>query len=91
MGKLCKIIDENMRLKINNRIYELIIYDYMSSLIETSTNIGFYNQRIGYIKEDNILHVKKILIKFLEFMKHEYSDKSEAFLEADGRLQREHG
>jgi len=78
-------------VKINNRIYELIIYDYISSLIETSTNIGFYNQRIGYIKEDGNFDVKKILIKFSEFMKHEYSDKNEAFLEADGRLQRERG
>ncbi|WP_346885126.1 AAA family ATPase [Clostridium sp. UBA4395] len=78
--------NENMRLKINNRIYELIIYDYMSSLIETSTNIGSYNQRSGYIKEDGNLDVKKILIEFSEFMKHEYSEKREAFLEADGRL-----
>ncbi len=78
--------NENMRLKINNRIYELIIYDYMSSLIETSTNIGSYNQRSCYIKEDGNLDVKKILIKFSEFMKHEYSEKREAFLEADGRL-----
>jgi len=78
--------NEDMRLKINNRIYELLIYDYMSSLIETSTNIGSYNERSAYIKEDGNLDIKKILIKFSEFMKHEYSEKREAFLEADGRL-----
>ncbi|MEG3042419.1 MAG: AAA-like domain-containing protein, partial [Clostridium sp.] len=78
--------NEDMRLKINNRIYELLIYDYMSSLIETSTNIGSYNERSAYINEDGNLDIRKILVKFSEFMKHEYSEKREAFLEADGRL-----
>lgn len=32
------------------------------------------------------LDVEKILIKFQEFMKHEYSEKREEFLEADGRV-----
>lgn len=74
------------KIKINNRIYEQRIYNYMSSLIETSINIGIYNQRSAYIKEDGSLDIRKILIKFSEFMKHEYSEKREAFLEADGRL-----
>lgn len=78
--------NENGKIKINNRIYEQRIYNYMSSLVETSVNIGYYNQKSGYIKQDGELDVRRILIKFSEFMKHEYSDKREAFLEADGRL-----
>jgi hypothetical protein len=78
--------NEDNNLKINNRIYEQIIYDYMSSIIETSTDVSFYNEKSNFIKEDGNLDVKKMLIKFQEFMKHEYSEKREAFLEADGRL-----
>ncbi|ADK14058.1 hypothetical protein WX45_04287 [Clostridium ljungdahlii DSM 13528] len=58
----------------------------MSSLIETSTDVGFYNEKSNFINEDGNLDVKKVLIKFQKFMKHEYSEKREAFLEADGRL-----
>jgi hypothetical protein len=78
--------NKNNNLKINNRIYEQIIYDYMSSLIETSTDVGFYNEKSNFINEDGNLNVKKVLIKFQEFMKHEYSEKRKSFLEADGRL-----
>ncbi|AWI04884.1 AAA family ATPase [Clostridium drakei] len=78
--------NENNKVKVNNRIYEQRIYNYMSSLIETSVNIGYYNQKSAYIKEDGTLDIRRILVKFSEFMKHEYSEKREAFLEADGRL-----
>lgn len=78
--------NENNKVKINNRIYEQRIYNYMSSLVETSVSIGPYNQQSAYIKEDGTLDIRKILIKFSEFMKHEYSKKREVFLEADGRL-----
>ena len=78
--------NEDMRLKINNRIYEHIIYDYMTSILETSTKVSLYNERSNFIKSDGNLDIKKILIKFSEFMKHEYSERREAFLEADGRL-----
>lgn len=78
--------NEDMSLKINNRIYEHIIYDYMTSIIETSTKVSSYNEKSKFIEADGNLDIKKILIKFSEFMKHEYSEKREAFLEADGRL-----
>lgn len=58
----------------------------MSSLIETSTDVGFYNEKSNLIREDGNLDVKKILLKFQQFMKHEYSEKRKSFLEADGRL-----
>ncbi|WP_123053481.1 AAA-like domain-containing protein [Clostridium sp. JN-1] len=87
MGMLYGIFkNEDNNLKINNRIYEQVIYDYMSSLIETSTDVSFYNERSNFIKEDGNLDVKEILLKFQQFMKHEYSEKRKTFLEADGRL-----
>lgn len=45
-----------------------------------------YNYKSFFIKEDGTLDVKKILLKFQEFMKKEHSKKRQAFLEADGRL-----
>lgn len=58
----------------------------MSSIIETTTKVSYYNEKAKFIKEDGSLDIKTVLIKFSEFMKHEYSDKREALLEADGRL-----
>lgn len=77
---------ENDKVKIHNKIYEQRLYDYMSSIIETSTDVGYYNERSKFIKEDGTLDIKKVLIKFQEFLKHEYSEKRQAFLEEDGRL-----
>ena len=74
------------KVSIHNRIYEQRIYNYMSSLIETSTDVGSYNESAKFIKPNGDLDIEKILIKFQEFMKHEYSEKREEFLEADGRL-----
>lgn len=78
--------NEDGNLKINNRIYEQILYDYMSSLVETSTDVSFYNEKSKFIKEDGNLDINAILLKFQQFMKHEYSEKRKSFLEADGRL-----
>lgn len=78
--------EEDHSLKINNKIYELLLYDYMSSLIETSTGIGLYNNRNRYIDKNGDIDVKKMLIGFADFMKHERNNKHENFLEIDGRL-----
>jgi hypothetical protein len=87
LGVLYGILkNDNMSIKINNRIYAHIIYDYMSSIIETSTNVSGYNEKEKFINENGDLDIKKILVKFQEFMKHEYSEKQKTFLEADGRL-----
>lgn len=76
----------NGNIKIHNRIYEQRIYNYMSSLIETRSNIGFYNEKENFINSNGDLDIKKMLINFGEFMKHEHSDKGEEFLEEDRRL-----
>ena len=81
--------DKNNNCKVSNRIYEQLIYNHMMiKLIRKSnyTIMSQYNYKSKFIKEDGDLDVTKILIKFQEFMKHEYSEKRAAFLEADGRL-----
>ena len=87
MGMMYGIFkEENNSLKINNRIYEQLLYDYMSSVIETSTNVGSYNSKSKYIYENGDLNIKKVLTGFADFMKHERNNKHESFLEIDGRL-----
>ncbi len=81
--------EENGNCKINNKVYEQLIYNHMMlKLIRKDKNsrMSEYNYKSNFIKEDGSLDVKKILIKFQEFMKHEYSENRKAFLEHDGRL-----
>ncbi|ENK0837894.1 AAA family ATPase [Clostridium botulinum] len=78
--------DDKGNLKINNRIYEQLIYNYRISKIQTSSNFYNYNSKENFIDSNGNLDIRKVLLKFQEFMKHEYSQRREAFLEEDGRL-----
>ncbi|MGM9978656.1 MAG: AAA-like domain-containing protein [Clostridium sp.] len=74
------------KVSISNRIYEQYIYDYLSSKIEVSNNVlEKYNFKSDFI-EGNGLNVEKILLRFQQFMKENYSKKDEVFLEREGRL-----
>ncbi|MDP4179312.1 MAG: AAA family ATPase [Bacillota bacterium] len=82
------IRDENGVCKLHNRIYEQLIYNHMMIKVirkDKDSSMFEYNYKAHFI-EDGMLNVKKVLLKFQEFMKHEYSQKREAFLEEDGRL-----
>ena len=78
--------DENNMLKVHNRIYEQLIYNYMTSKIETSIDADTYNYKENFINKNGSLDFENILIKFQDFMKNEYSKKDHAFLERNGRL-----
>jgi hypothetical protein len=90
IGSIHGIIKEEEGIcKINNKIYEQLIYNHMMMKVirqDKNSIMSNYNYRSKFIKEDGSLDIRKVLIKFSEFMKHEYSEKREAFLEADGRL-----
>ena len=90
LGSIYGILKEEYgNCKIGNRIYEQLIYDHMMMKIirqDKNSIMAKYNYKTKFIREDGSLDVRSILIKFSEFMKHEYSQKREAFLEADGRL-----
>ncbi|AAO36027.1 AAA family ATPase [Clostridium tetani] len=87
LGYLYGIFKNNKgNLEINNRIYEQLIYEYRISKIQTASNFLNYNLKENFIKCNGDLDITKVLIKFQEFMKHEYSQKRDAFLEEDGRL-----
>jgi hypothetical protein len=87
LGAMFGILDDSQEgIIIQNRVYEQRIYNYMSSKIETSTAMEGYNFRDNFLNKDNTLDFEKILLKFQEFMKLQYSKGSEGFLEKDGRL-----
>jgi hypothetical protein len=90
IGSIHGIIKEEEGIcKINNKIYEQLIYNHMMMKVirqDKNSIMSNYNYRSKFIKEDGSLDIRKVLIKFSEFMKHEYSEKREAFLEAEVRL-----
>lgn len=74
-------------VKISNKIFEEIIYNYMISKITTTTkNMSLYNIKSNFIKENGELNIEKILIRFQQFMREQYSCKDEEFIEHHGRL-----
>ncbi|MBP2033791.1 hypothetical protein J2Z42_002498 [Clostridium algifaecis] len=90
LGTLYGILkEEDGNCKVNNKIYEQLIYNHMMMKVirnKEYAEISKYNYKSNFINKDGSLDVKKVLVKFQKFMKHEYSEKREAFLEADGRL-----
>ncbi|MGO5065341.1 AAA family ATPase [Clostridium sporogenes] len=74
-------------VEISNKIFEEIVYNYMISKIRTSAkNMSLYNIKSSFIKENGELNIKKVLQRFQQFMKEQYSSKDEEFLEHHGRL-----
>ncbi|MCK5673124.1 MAG: AAA family ATPase, partial [Spirochaetales bacterium] len=76
----------NGRTVIHNRIYEQILSDYMRSKDETSLiNRGMSGYDLGYDLEGT-LDISRVLLKFQEFMRENYSRQDADFLEREGRL-----
>lgn len=72
-------------LKIHNRIYEQLIYGYLISKIENEMETDAFDFRDNFIDEGQ-LNLKAILERFQLFIKEQYSDKDQDFLERNGRL-----
>lgn len=74
-------------LEVTNKIFEEIIYNYMISKIRTSAkNMSLYNIKSNFIEPSGGLNIQKILQRFMQFMKEQYSSKDEEFIEHYGRL-----
>jgi hypothetical protein len=81
------IKEENSRCKVNNRIFELFIYNHMTTrLIIDNRTITKYNFKENFINDDGSLNIELILIKFQQFMKEQYSSIDADFIEREGRL-----
>ena len=77
--------NENNTVVISNRIFSQVLYNYFSSLLEDNNAMKKYNFKADFI-EGNGLNIEKVLLRFQQFMKEEYSSKDESFLEANGRM-----
>ena len=73
-------------LGIHNKIYQELIYDYLSSKLETSMDMEGYNIGTHFMIKGAGLDFNKVLLKFQAFMKEQYSRRDKQFLEENGRL-----
>ena len=73
-------------LNIHNRIYREIIANYMTSKTITSGQSLYLGTSEPYLLAHNALDMRKVLLKFQELMKIEYSKKDDSFIERNGRL-----
>lgn len=78
--------EKNGKAAVHNRVYEQLLYNYMASKLETSGKIGIYNVSSDYIDEHGGLNIPAVFRKFQKFMKEQYNDKDNSFLERNGRL-----
>ncbi len=74
LGKVHGILkNEKGRVRIHNRMYEQLIYDYMSSNLETSGAIDSSPVGSSFLAEDGTLDIEKVIHKFQEFMEEQYN------------------
>lgn len=73
------------RVRISNRIFEQMLYNYFSSKLENKTDMSNYNFRENFITNTG-LDFAKILLRFQQFMKEQYSSIDAKFIEREGRL-----
>lgn len=75
------------KLKIHNKIFELMIYNYLVAGIQANEKEIFTEKYIdNFIDKNNNLKLEKILTKFQSLMKAEFREKDTKFLEREGRL-----
>ena len=75
------------KVQISNKVFGERIYNYMVSKLENNySKMDGYNFKEAFIKEDGGLNIEKILKRFQQFMKEQYSSKDKEFIEHQGRL-----
>jgi hypothetical protein len=79
------IADKDNTVTVSNQIIKEVIYNYMISK-NNITNMSSYNFKDNFITSENGLNMEKILLKFQQFMKENYSTRDTEFLERHGVL-----
>ena len=74
------------QVQIQNRIYREIIYDFMSLQMLENLAIDDYLYPPSYILPNKELNMEKVVLRFQDLMKEQYSKKDKGFLERQGRL-----
>lgn len=86
LGMIYGIFGQRPTLTIHNRIYSEVVVNYMTSKLLTSSGLVKSQSPDPYMAPGNRLNFEKVLIKFQEYMRGEYSKKDRNFLERYGRL-----
>lgn len=85
-GILYGVFKRNGSIKIHNRVYEQRIYNYMISNTEVKLETENYNNNYQFKLPNNELNFQKVIEKFQEFLKQEYSGQDQPFLERQWRI-----
>ncbi|WP_245549987.1 AAA-like domain-containing protein [Haliscomenobacter hydrossis] len=85
-GLMYGILKNGLGISIHNRIYEEVIYAYMTSKATSQVLLGAYNVPQNFRLPDQRLNMEAVLLKFQAFMKEQHSKKDADFLERNGRL-----
>ena len=76
---------EDGTVQVSNQILQEYIYNYMVSRAD-NYKMAEYNYKNNFITDDNGLDMEKVLLKFQQFMKENYSTRDKEFLERHGVL-----
>jgi AAA-like domain len=88
LGLMHGIFRNGNGVKIHNRIYEELIYRYMTSKTKTALIDTLTNETVGqnFTLANNTLDLEKALMKFQLYMRESHSKHDRDFLEHNGRL-----
>jgi len=81
--------NNNGRLAIHNKIYEILLYNYMIAkkyLEDVGKKLSNYSSVGIYENEDGSLDIERALLKYQEYMQSVYSKFDKDFIERQGRL-----
>jgi hypothetical protein len=73
-------------ITIHNRIYREVIANYMTVKTILERKSLYIETAEPYLLANNALDMRKVLLKFQELMRIEYSKKDSSFIERNGRL-----
>lgn len=73
-------------LKIHNRIYAELIFNYMISKVKMQVNMAGYEIKDDYLLPENQLNLPKVLDRFQQFMFEQESERNRPFLEKNAKL-----
>ena len=86
LGLLNGIFKNGQGIRIHNRMYQELIYHYMTSKTKSGLMLGDYTSNPNFRSANNQLNMELVLTKFQLFMQEQYSTKDRTFLERSGRL-----
>jgi hypothetical protein len=86
MGMMYGIFKNGNGIKIHNKIYEELIYHYMTTRTNNKLSLAEYTISKDFKLQNNVLNMTLVLLKFQAFMREQYSKQDRDFLERHGRL-----